>query len=259
MRESRALRGFLSIAILFLCAEGSTRAMLVFIDCSWLLPPSQVLAQTPAAIGDGLLNAALATSCRALAGFAIAACVGIVLGVVMGRVARIAGLLQPVVDLLRPLPSSALLPIAIMAIGFGESTYLFIIAFGALWPILLAAEDGTARRSDAAGGTMSQLRMSRWRSLWTFTLPEAATEIFTGMRVSLSICLVLAVTAEIIVGARPGMGRFVKETAEVGALGRSYLGVLVIALLGFALNSLFRRIESRMPWIINRDEKGEAV
>ena len=226
----------------------------VFPSSSWIYTPLEILGEFPGEISGDLGSAIVATIGRTVGGFAIASCAGVAFGILLGRNHMLHTVVRPIIDFLRPLPSSALAPIAVMVIGFGEVSYQLIIVYGAIWPILLSTYDGTARIHATSSGVMRQLGLGRWAHLKWFILPEAAKEILTGMKISISICLILAVTAELIIGQRTGLGAYIKDTSGSGNLAQSYLGVITVAMVGLLLNGVFRLFESRTPWLINRDE-----
>ena len=222
---------------------------------TYLYTPLEVLQSAPSCIRGGVFQALFSTAVRTLSGFGLAAIIGIVTGVAMGRMSWLNCLLRPAVDLMRPLPSSALIPILVMVIGPDkEATYQFAIVFGGVWPILLSALEGTSLVHKTSGGVMRQLSLTTMENMRWFVLPEAAHEIMTGMRISVSVCLILAVTAEIIVGHQTGLGAYIKDAAGAGNLKESYLATFLIAILGLLLNGAFRLLEIRLPWLVNRDE-----
>ena len=167
-------------------------------------------------------------------------------GVIIGKSNILFYILHPVIDFFRPLPSSAIIPIATLFFGLNETTYIFIIVFGGIWPILLNTISGVRDVHPTAQESVQQLSLNSIIKLMYFIFPEAAQEIYTGMKVSLSICLILAVTAEMIVGLKSGLGKFLFEMEHAGNYKVMYFTVFIISLLGLSLNMFFRIIEKNI-------------
>lgn len=217
---------------------------------NFISSPLMILSSYRDAISEGLFGQIVITTLRTLFGFSIALILGILLGVIIGRSKLLTQMLYPYIDLLRPLPSSAIIPWASMFIGLNESTNIFIIVFGGLWPILISTISGVAFVDQSARDSIEQLPLTRYQKLKWFILPEAASEIFTGLKISLSVCLILAVTVELIGGGGDqGIGRFLVELENGGNYTLMYFSIISIAILGYLLNSSFRMIEKFHPWL----------
>src|SRR5262249_16788934 len=143
---------------------------------------------------------------RVLLGWGLAAVLGISLGVAIGRSARLADYLAPVLHFVRAVPPPALLPVFIVLIGLGASMQLAVITFGVIWPILLNAADGAGAVPATQVETARVFRVSRMRWLFGVVLPSASPKIFAGLRISLSLSLILMVISE-QVGSSNGLGR----------------------------------------------------
>jgi ABC-type nitrate/sulfonate/bicarbonate transport system permease component len=179
---------------------------------------------------------------RLLAGYGLAVVAGVVLGTALGlsRIARTA--FDPVIEFLRALPAPAVIPFALLAFGTGDDAKVFIIALGTIWPILLNTVDGVR------GTEQQQLDMARSYQvppaarLRHIVLPAAMPRIFAGMRTSLSIGIVLMVVSE-MVASRNGIGYFTLQSQRSFAIPEMWSGILLLGLLGFALNWAFLRVE----------------
>lgn len=218
-------------------------------DHRYWLTPWTVLSRLPYAWQNGLLGHVGGTLYRSLLGFLIASTIGVGLGVLIGRSRFLLKWAMPIVDLCRPLPSAAILPIAMLILGLGERMYLFVIVFGGVWPILLDTIIGVRYVDSTMQDAVAQMRFGPVTRLWTFVLPEAAAEITSGLRISLSVCLILTVTAELFVGSGNGLGRFMSLAQDGGDYALMYFLVIVIALVGWVLNRLLDSIISWMPWM----------
>lgn len=237
----------LSILILIVVSEIVIR--LFFKNNRFIIPPSEIVLAYKDAMKENILIHLSATIIRTLVGFTISSILGIFFGVILGRVKWLRLFIQPFIDLFRPLPSSAIIPAAMMLIGLSESTYIFIIVFGGTWPILINTISGVKDVDPSARAAIYQLGLKTKHLLLKFILPEAAPEIFSGLKISLSICLILAVTAEIIMGFTSGIGQFLNNVEAGGNYKLMYFSIIVIALVGFMLNSIFVIIENNHKWL----------
>jgi len=206
----------------------------------------------PKVWSDGLPSHIIATLIRTLVGFVSASIIGICIGVLIGRSKLLYSLLMPVIDLLRPLPSSAVIPVIILFSGFNESTYVAAIIFGGTWPVLMSTADGVSRIDPITSMAICQLKITRIRKLFLLLLPEAAPSIMTGMRISLAVCLILAVTAELLIGKESGVGNMMTLLDRAGDYLGMYVCLLVLAILGLILNQTLLWSEKMIPWIKNR-------
>ncbi|OFX69184.1 MAG: hypothetical protein A2X14_01445 [Bacteroidetes bacterium GWD2_33_33] len=218
-------------------------------DSRYIIPPSKIFLAYKLAIKENLGIHLGATILRTLVGFFISSVIGISLGIILGRVKWLRIFFQPLIDLFRPLPSSAIIPAAMMFIGLSEPTYIFIIVFGGVWPILINTLSGVKDVDPNAEAAISQLGLKPIALLRKFIFPEAALEIFSGLKISLSICLILAVTGEIIIGTANGIGQFLKNVEDGGNYTLMYFSIIVIALTGLILNSIFSFFEKHHKWL----------
>lgn len=182
---------------------------------------------------------------RVLLGFAIGGAVGTVVGVLLGWSKVLEPWCRGALEFLRAVPPPAVVPIALLVLGASSWTRIGIIAFGSLWPVLLAAFDGT-RRVEAgyidAGRIYSN---SRGGILWRVALPAALPQIMTGLRVGLAISLIMMVVSE-MVSSTSGLGYLILQSQRMYNLPQMYAGVLILGLVGWLLALCFTRIESRV-------------
>ncbi|GAA4738316.1 hypothetical protein GCM10023350_23120 [Nocardioides endophyticus] len=179
---------------------------------------------------------------RMFIGFFIAVVGGVGVGFVLGSSRVLDALASPVVSFLRSIPAAALLPPAIVLFGIGDVTKIVVIAFVCCWPIILNTRDGvreldsTMMSSTAIYGITG---LSRFRLV---VLPAVSPRIFAGMRVSLSIAILLLVTSEMVASA-DGIGYFVFLAQQRFAVDDMWAGVILLGLLGVALNFLLGVVE----------------
>lgn len=182
---------------------------------------------------------------RFLLALVIALVLGIALGTLLGLSATTRNAVQPLLDFFRALPKPAILPIAIVAFGVGDSMKIFIIAFGAIWPILLNTIDGV-RGVDSLLKDMSKVYgMTMWQRIWQIVLPSASPQIFVGIRISLAIGLILMVVSEMVASTN-GLGYFVLLSQQTFAIPEMWAGIILLGIIGYLVNYLFVRVESRV-------------
>lgn len=206
----------------------------------WLSGPASHLFLT-AEVGDELVPSVV----RVLGGWAIAAVIGISLGIALGRAGWLADFVNPLLHFLRAVPPPALLPVFVVLLGLGASMQLAVIVFGAVWPIVLNAVDGARSVQPVQEDTARVFRVSRAQWLFGVVLPAAAPKIFAGLRISLSIALILMVIAE-LTGASPGLGATMTDALHDFQLPAAWSVIVVLGLLGYVLNSGLLAVEHRV-------------
>ena len=197
--------------------------------------------------GDLILHI-LASLRRVLVAFAVAALAGVALGVAIGWWRRFGDLVDPLVEFIRPIPPLAWIPLAIIWFGIGDAQNMFIIFLGAFFPIVVNAIEGVGSvdrpliwAALTLGGTWSQI-------LREIILPGALPLILTGLRIGLGVGWMALVAAE-LVAASSGLGFLIEDSRNLLFTERVLLGMVMIGLLGFAMDRLMRLIERRVtPW-----------
>lgn len=195
--------------------------------------------------GGALLQAVLPTLGRIFAGFALAAVIAVPLGLLMGSVPMVYRLLEPATELIRPIPSSAYIPVAILFLGIDNEMKVFVIVVACLFPILLNTYGGVRGIDPVLIDTGRTFGLSRAKSLWQIVLPAALPSILTGMRISLGIALIVAVVAEMIAG-NSGIGYFILDMQRIFRVPEMFAGIFTLGVLGFAINFIFLKIEGRL-------------
>lgn len=179
---------------------------------------------------------------RLVAGFVLACLIGVALGAVIGLNEHASRVLNPVLEFMRALPPIALLPIAIVVLGIGDGMKIDLIALGAVWPVLLNTVMGVR------GVPQERLDMGRSFSLrqdqvlWRIILPSALPQIFSGMRVSISIAIVVMVVSEMVASVN-GIGYQTLHAARLFDLTTMWSGMIVLSVVGVVLNITFARTE----------------
>jgi len=243
---SRAV-GLLSLATVVVLWECAARYGLV--NRVLLPPPSAIAAALRDLIADGdVLRPLLHTVYLFVIGYGVACILGIAVGLWMGCSPVADGLLEPLVELLRPIPKSALVPALFLFLGIGMATMVTIIAFAAVFPVLINTYQGVRGIDPVLLETARTFRCSRWTTLRAVILPAAMPAILTGMKVALSLGIVLAILAEMLAGL-DGLGFVILDTQRAFQTQQMYAWIAVLAAFGAGLSLLFDKIEQiAVPW-----------
>ncbi|MEA2177393.1 MAG: hypothetical protein QOG77_690 [Solirubrobacteraceae bacterium] len=178
-------------------------------------------------------------------GLGIAMALAIPLGMIIGSSRWVFRAFRVPIEFLRPIPSVALIPLAVLIYGTGLQSKVFLSAFACFWPLLIQTIYGVQDVDPVATDTARSFGFSRAQRLVRVTLPSSVPYIATGVRISSSVALILAVTAEIVIGA-PGLGRDVNLARQGGSFDLMYALIITTGLLGWGLNVAFSRGERRV-------------
>jgi ABC-type nitrate/sulfonate/bicarbonate transport system permease component len=182
---------------------------------------------------------------RLALGYGAAAVLGIGVGVALGSSRHARRAMQPLLEFLRAIPPPALIPFALLVFGLGNDEKVFIIVLGCVWPILLSTIDGVAGIDPVTRDTVDVYGLRGIRRVTHVVLPASAPRIAAGMRTSLSLAVILMVVSE-MVGSTDGVGYFIVQAQRSFAMADMWSGIILLALLGYALNALFELAEARV-------------
>lgn len=192
-----------------------------------------------------LLRLTLGTVERMAYGWALASAIGIALGALIGISPALRAWLQPMLELIRPLPASAVVPVAIALIGLSPAMVLIVIAFGAVWPVLLATVHGFASIEPRLHEVSRVLRLSPLAFIFKIGLPNALPDALAGMRISLTVSLILAIVGEML-ASQEGLGQAILLAARSFRSADLFAGVALLGLIGFVSNALLSWAEHRV-------------
>jgi ABC-type nitrate/sulfonate/bicarbonate transport system permease component len=181
-------------------------------------------------------------------GLAVALVAGITLGLLLGSVEVLRRYTASTIEFLRPVPSVALIPLAVLLFGFQLQSTLLLVVYAAFWQVLIqvlyGVQDVDPVASDTARAYSFPLRARIRYVIWPTALPY----IMTGLRLSAAVALILAVTAELVIG-NPGIGNRIAVAQSSGAIEATYALVVVAGIVGVIVNLVFRYIERRtLSW-----------
>jgi ABC-type nitrate/sulfonate/bicarbonate transport system permease component len=226
-------RAFVLPVVLIILAEIGARAGG---PSDSVAPPSEVIVAFVGALADGsLLLATRDTLVSAFGGLAIGGLIGLILGIVLGSVRALDRLMEITLELIRPIPSVALAPVALVALGFGYRLEIAIVAYASLWPVLLLTRSAVAGVEPRLIEVARALRLSFPARVAKIVVPAALPRIFVAFRLAAGFALIVAVTIEIAINPLGlGAGLMTAGQALRPELMLAYL--LWIGIIGFALN-----------------------
>ena len=209
-------------------------------------PPTEMFSALADQVTTGEFWAAVGHTMEGWAlGLAVAAAIAIPVGIVVGSSRPLYRSVRAVIEFLRPIPSVALIPLAVLIWGSGLESKVFLAAFASTWPLLMQTLYGVQDVDPVATDTARSFGLSRPQRLLYVTLPSAVPYIATGVRISAAVALILAVTAELVIGA-PGLGREINIARQGGSVDIMYALIAVTGLLGWGVDVLFTRAERRV-------------
>ena len=231
-----------------------TVAALQLISPLFLPPPQQVLAKLLTIAGpQGFMDATLwqhlaASLTRIVLALLAAVLIGIPVGIAMGLSPTVRGILDPIIELYRPVPPLAYLPLMVIWFGIGETSKILLIYLAIFAPVAMSALAGVKSAQQVRIRAAQSLGASRAQVLWFVILPGALPEILTGLRIGLGVGWSTLVAAELIAATR-GLGFMVPPAGELLATDVVLAGIAVIAIIAFLLELGLRALQRRLtPW-----------
>ncbi|MBN6041705.1 MULTISPECIES: ABC transporter permease [unclassified Amycolatopsis] len=242
----RLLRNLIGLAGFFLLWEGAVQTGLVRRE--FIPPPSVVLSSLAGLLGDvSFLRDVIATMLAWLIALGIAVVVAIPAGLLLGSIPPLQVATRAIVEFLRPIPPVALIPLVILIVGGGPEAKITLAVYASVWPILFNTVYAMAEIDPVLTETARSFGTSKSRMLTSVALPHAAPFVFTGIRMSAAIALIVIVSTEFVAGASRGIGNFVLEASEGG--GRRDLvlaGTVVAGIIGYLINEGLERSGRRL-------------
>lgn len=237
--------------VLLLVWEALVRAGAL--DARFFPGPSSIISQMWTMMGTGELWSHIGASMqRLLLGFWLGLVPALVLGVVMGLSRPLRAAVGPLVSGTYPIPKSALLPLILLIFGLGEMSKVVMVAIGVFYPVVLNTMAGVMQIQPIYYDVAKNFGARRWQVFRTVALPGAMPSIMTGIELGTGLGLILIAIAE-MVGAKTGLGYMIWNAWELYSVETMYVGLLVIAVIGYGLSVLISGISRLvMPWRADR-------
>lgn len=221
------------------------------VSAKWLNPvllpsPGETLQYLFAALADGSMNVDMGdTLYRTLMAFAVAAVIGVPLGVMLGSSERLYRSVEFLVDFFRSTPSSALIPLFMLIFGITDTNKIAIAAFAAVLVILFNSAYGVMNAKKTRIMAAQVMGVSRWHVFKDIMLMESLPQTFVGLRTGVSMALVIVIVAEMFIGSETGLGHRIIDAQQLFNIKDMYASILVTGAFGYLLNLGFLLIEKR--------------
>jgi ABC-type nitrate/sulfonate/bicarbonate transport system permease component len=224
-----------------------------FLDQRYFPTPSTVFSALKALAISGELWANTSASLQRLViGFFVGGVPALAIGIAMGLSRPLRLIVDPLIAATYPIPKSAILPLLLLIFGLGEGSKIAMVAIGVFYPMAINTTAGVLAINKTYFEVGTHFKASRWQVFRTIALPGALPLIMTGIKLGAGLGLVLIALAE-MVGAKKGLGFMIWNSWELLAVDTMYAGILVIALIGFALTVFFTELERVLvPWNASR-------
>jgi NitT/TauT family transport system permease protein len=234
----------LALLLLWECA-----ARTGLIDTRFFPAPSSIFHALVTLAGTGELWRHTSASLQRLAlGFLVGGIPALILGIIMGLNRPVYAVFEPLIAATYPIPKSSILPLVLLIFGLGEASKIFMVAVGVFFPVAINATAGVHEINKIYLDVGRNFRASRWNTFRTIALPGALPFIMTGIKLGVGMGLVLIAIAEMM-GAKSGLGYMIWAAWETFSVEQMYVGLFVIAIIGFVLSLILDEIEKRVvPW-----------
>jgi NitT/TauT family transport system permease protein len=236
---------------LLLLWEFAVRAGML--DARFFPAPSVILNQLVVLSSSGeLWEHTWASMRRLFWGFLLGGIPALLLGISMGLSRMLRAIVDPLISATYPIPKSAIMPLLLLIFGLGEGSKVVMVAIGVFYPVLINSMSGVLEINKIYLDVGHNFRASRWQMFRTIALPGALPLILSGVKLGVGMGLILIAIAEMI-GAKSGLGYMIWNAWEILSVETMYVGLLVIAVLGFAFSLLLNELEHfAIPWKRNR-------
>jgi NitT/TauT family transport system permease protein len=235
---------YLPIVIMAIAWEVIARLNLV--DSLALPPLSKVAVAWADLMRDGeLVDNGAASLYRGGVGLLLAIAVGGGLGIAMARFRIIDMFINPLVELFYPLPKSALIPVTVLWLGFGDGSKILLIFLGCMIPVTIGAYNGARGSDHALIWSARSMGAGSMRMIFDVVMPSALPEILNGIRTALALAFILLVSSELIVSQK-GFGYLIGYLGSTGSYEGMYAVVLTVAFLGFAADRIYQLLIQRL-------------
>ena len=237
---------FTMFAIFILLIIWSLLSVSGVINKLFLPTPLEVAGKLIDLIGTGeIFPDIFATLYRTLIGFLIGSTVGIVIGLVMGYYKKIYNSLEFIVDFFRSIPATALFPLFLLFFGIGDEAKIAVVIFASSLIVIVNTMYGVRHRSQIRSNFAKTINLEKINLFKKVILPDAMPHIFAGLRIAISISLILAVVTEMFIGTSLGLGRRIIDAQLVYRIPEMYSAIILTGILGYLINWLVLFVERR--------------
>ncbi|MFF7277600.1 ABC transporter permease [Streptomyces griseorubiginosus] len=256
MRLQNAALGAAGLAVFLALGEAVPRLGLVKEE--YFPPTSRIVRALADELSDGAFWTALGDTLTGWAlGLAIAASAGIVVGVLVAVVPYLREATASTIEFLRPIPSVALIPLAVLLYGSELRSVLLLVVYASFWQVLIQTLYGVQDVDPVADETARSYGLGTWARIRHVLWPTALPYVFTGVRLAAAVALILAITGELVIGA-PGLGARIAVAQNSQAVPEMYALIVVTGLLGLLINVGARTVERRaLAW--HQSVRGEVA
>ena len=256
MRFQNAALGAAGLAAFLLLGEAVPRLGLV--KKEYFPPTSEIAGAFADELSDGAFWTALGDTLTGWAlGLAIAASAGIVVGVLVSVVPYLREATASTIEFLRPIPSVALIPLAVLLYGSELRSVLLLVVYASFWQVLIQTLYGVQDVDPVADETARSYGLGTWARVRHVLWPSALPYVMTGVRLAAAVALILAITGELVIGA-PGLGARIAVAQNSQAVPEMYALIVVTGLLGLLINVGARTVERRaLAW--HQSVRGEVA
>jgi ABC-type nitrate/sulfonate/bicarbonate transport system permease component len=240
---------FRYLPLLLLAIAWELTARFELVSTTALPPLSDVVRSWFVMLLDGdLLRNSLSSLFRIGAGLGFAVAIGTLFGIGMAWWKPVNVLLGPIVEVFYPVPKSALIPVTVIWLGFGDSSKILLIFLGCMVPVTIGAFNGARASEQVLVWSARSMGASKLRVLWDVVVPGAMPELLNGIRTAVALSFILLVSSELIV-AHKGFGFLIGSLGAGGSYAAMYAVVLTVAFLGFAADRAYLLIAKRtLAW-----------
>lgn len=245
------LISILSPFLLLLAWEAAARFGLI--DTRFFPAPTTILRTFGKLVASGALwDNTWASLQRLFWGFLVGGVPALILGILMGLYRPLRAAVDPLIAATYPIPKSAILPLILLIFGLGEASKVVMVAIGVFYPICINAVAGVLEINKIYLDVGKNFRATRWQTFRTIALPGALPFIMSGVKLGVGMGLILIAIAEMI-GAKTGLGYMIWNAWEILAVEAMYVGLIVIAVIGYLFSLLLNEVERWIiPWKADR-------
>lgn len=256
MRGTNVALGAAGLAVFLALGEAVPRLGLV--KEAYFPPTSRIADALADEVADSAFWTALGDTLTGWAlGLAIASCAGVVIGVVVSVVPYLRAATASTIEFLRPIPSVALIPLAVLLYGTELRSVLLLVIYASFWQVLIQVLYGVQDVDPVAEETARSYGLGTWARIRHVLWPTALPYVMTGVRLAAAVALILAITAELVIGA-PGLGKRIGVAQASQAVPEMYALIVVTGLLGLLINVGARTVERRaLAW--HQSVRGEVT